>query len=366
MFFANDLQDLLSFNPESQMVSLYIMMYPHGPQSDNTRLEINQLLKHSALSEDNQVIQDYIKSEYDGKSRSLAVFSCFAKKYFKAIPFDLPIKNHIHTLNRPYLSPLIGYLERYSDWGVILVDRQGARLLTFNMGELIEQEGFMGEAVKQVKRGGGASFHGRMGGSTASSNIDNVIESNISLIVEHVTNFIVSKKIKRIIIGGSTENITLLKVALPKAWQSLLAGTIQISITADHSEIASAAINLIDKISNESENSLVTQAITLAAKGDRGAIGLDDTLNAIHAGQVQTLLVTKDFSEPGFQCVGCSYLTTQEVDKCPFCGSKFSKIPNAVEFSILKAKEKNASIHMIAENDQLLKSGGIAAIMRYS
>lgn len=365
MFLKDDLQDLLSFNPECQMASLYLNVFPHGSHSDATRLELNQLIKQSSLSKDNETIHDFINNEYDGKSRALAIFSCAEKGFFKAIPLELPVKNQVHILNRPYLSPLIGIEERYGNWGVILVDRQGARLLSFNLGELVESGGFMGEVVKQVKRGGGASFHGRMGGSTASANVENIIDSNITQISKHVSDFIVSKQIKRILIGGSNENTTLLKDALPKAWQSLVAGTFQMSITADHSEISDEIIKLIDRISNQLDENLVTQAITFAAKGERGVIGLNDTLNAIHSGQVQTLLVTEEYSEPGFQCLGCGFLTTQEIDACPFCNSKFSRIEDAVEYSILEAKEKNAIVHLITDNDQLIKAGRIAAIMRY-
>ena len=40
----------------------------------------------------------------------------------------------------------------YGGYGVILVDRQGARVFHFHLGELVEQEGVLGTLVKHTKR----------------------------------------------------------------------------------------------------------------------------------------------------------------------------------------------------------------------
>ena len=45
-----------------------------------------------------------------------------------------------------------------------MVDKQGARLFYFHLGELREQEGVLGESVKRTKRGGGSQAAGRRGG----------------------------------------------------------------------------------------------------------------------------------------------------------------------------------------------------------
>jgi peptide chain release factor subunit 1 len=365
MFTENDLEELLSYRPELPMVSLYINIYPHGPHSDNTRLQLNHLLKGVDLTKDSEIIQEYVSMEYDGKSRSLALFSCAEKDYFKTYSLGIPVLDQAKIMDRPFLSPLVGLLEMYARWGIILVDRQGARLFSFHMGELEEIEGFYGEAVKQVKRGGGASFHGRMGGSSASANIENIIDRNLIDISDHISNFILTKHIRRILIGGSDENIALIKSNLQKSWQSLVAATFPMSIAADHGEISAQAQNLIKKTTAEIHSSLVDQAITLAAKGERGVIGVNDTLNAIHSGQVQTLLVHQGYSETGFQCQGCGFMTTQDLEVCPFCGGQFQKIIDAVEYSIHEAKQKGAAVHLVSDNDALLEAGGIAAIMRY-
>ncbi len=44
---------------------------------------------------------------------------------------------------------------------------------------------------------------------------------------------------------------------------------------------------------------LVDQAFTLAAKGNAGVTGLIDTLNAIHEGRVNTLLVSENYEQTG-------------------------------------------------------------------
>ncbi len=103
----------------------------------------------------------------------------------------------------------------------------------------------------------------------------------------------------------------------------------------------------------------------MAAKGGIGVIGLIDTLNAIHEGRVKSLLVLENFEEEGFRCNGCGYLTTQSLEKCPFCGGQFERIDSAVEMAVQEALRKNAEVKIVEENESLEKAGSISAILRY-
>jgi len=85
----------------------------------------------------------------------------------------------------------------------------------------------------------------------------------------------------------------------------------------------------------------------------------------IHAGRVKTLFVSQDFEQEGYRCKGCGYLTTQELETCPFCGGKFARIDVAVEMAVKETLQKNAEVKVITESEALEKAGHIAAILRY-
>jgi peptide subunit release factor 1 (eRF1) len=171
--------------------------------------------------------------------------------------------------------------------------------------------------------------------------------------------------IRRIMIGGTDDNVARFKDALPKSWQSLVVGEFPMSMLASDSEVLEQATEEALSAQKKVNISLVNQAVTLAAKGSNGVIGLIDTLNAIHEGRVRILLVSQDFEQEGYRCSGCGYLTTQELEICPFCGDSFEKIDAAVEMAVRKTLQKNAEVKILADVEKLVESGNISAILRY-
>ena len=94
----------------------------------------------------------------------MAVFSCAPEGFLRAFSLALPVASRVRINNQPHVKPLADLLDSYGGYGVVLVDKQGARLFSFHLGELQEQEGLMGESIRHTKRGGGSQSPGRRGG----------------------------------------------------------------------------------------------------------------------------------------------------------------------------------------------------------
>jgi peptide chain release factor subunit 1 len=365
MFSENDLQALLDYSSDGQILSLYLNTDPTEVNTEAAKLRLRNLLKNVELPEDVQAVQDFANLDYDWTGRGLVLFSNQKNDFFEAYSLGVSVPDQVHVGERPTLRPLVRLLDTFSGWGVVLVDKQGAHLFSFNLGELTDQEGVLGEEVKQTKRGGGNAMPGRMGGSGASGNVEKTIERNIKEVIDFATDFFKHHHIRRIMIGGTDDNIARFKEELPKSWQSLVVGAFPMSITSSHTDVLSHATREALKAEEKRNQQLISEAITLAAKGSNGVTGLIDTLNAIHEGRVKTLLVIRDFEKPGYRCTGCGYLTIQTLEKCPFCSGNFETIQEAVELAVQTALQKGADVKVITENDALSKAGQIAAILRY-
>ncbi len=365
MFSEKDLQALLNVPSDGQMLSIYLNTDPTEVNTEAAKLRLRNLLKSVDLPEDVEAVEAYVDLNYDWSGRGLVVFSNQKSDFLEAYSLGVSVPNQIDLSDKPTLKPLVRILDTFGGWGVVLVDKQGARLFSFNLGELEEQEGILGDEVKQTKRGGGNAMPGRMGGSGASGNVEKTIERNIKEVIDFATEFFKFHHIRRIMIGGTEDNIARFKEELPKSWQSLVVGSFPMSMTASHTAVLHRVTRQALDARVKLNKTLVGQAVTLAAKGGAGVTGLIDTLNAIHEGRVKTLLVLLDFEHPGYRCTGCGYLTTQELDKCPFCSGSFETIEKAVETAVHDALKKGADVKVIAENEALEKAGSIAAILRY-
>ncbi len=366
MFTEKDLRELLAIQVQHPMLSVYLNTDPTEGSADTHKLRLRSMLKPVDLKEECQEVERYIDHEFDWSGRSVAIFSCVPEGFLKGYSFPIPIRSRVRIGNQPYVKPLADLLDAYGGYGVALVDKQGARLFHYHLGELMEQEGTMGETVRRTKRGGASSFPGRRGGVAGQTNYaEEVAEKNMREAAEFASRFFQEKNSRRILLGGTDDNVSLFRSFLPKAWQSLVVGVFPMSMIAGKDEVLSRAFQIGQEAERRREGHLVNTMITNAAKGRGGVIRLDETLSAVHDGKVQTLVIRDGYRAPGYRCTGCGYITAQNTGTCPFCGKSFENIPDAVELAVREVMKLGGEVEVLHNNSKDSEFGNIGALLRY-
>jgi peptide chain release factor subunit 1 len=366
MLSDRDVQDLLHYQPSHPVLSIYLNTDPVEGNADAYKLRLRTMLKDIDMAEDIAIVLRYFDREYDWSGRSVAVFSCAAQDFFKAFPLAIATRDRVRIDVRPYVKPLADLLDLYGGYGVVLVDKQGARLFNFHLGELREQEGVMGEAIRHTKRGGGSQAAGRRGGTAGQTDyVEEVADRNIKDVVEVATRFFSENNVRRIVIGGTDENVALFRSHLPKAWQSLVIGTFAINMTASHVEVQERAIEIGKEAENRREAHLVETIVTNAAKGRGGSVGLEDTLSAIREGRVQSLVIRDGYRAPGYRCKSCGHLSSLPMGICPFCGGETEQIPDAVEDAVRQVMRSGGEVEVLHGNQGGKGFDKIGALLRY-
>jgi peptide chain release factor subunit 1 len=368
MLTERDLQELIAYRPQQPVLSVYLDVDPSGGPADAYKLRLRQLLKEfeDALPDDVEHLSRFVEHEYDWSGRSLAIFSCVADDFFRQYALRTPIRDRARALNRPYVKPLADLWDNYGNHAVVLVDKQGARMFHFHLGELREHEGTLGETVRHTKRGGGSQAAGRRGGSTGfTRHADEVAERNLREAAKVIAQFLKENHVRRVLIGGTDSTVAYFLDQLPKSWRSLVIGTFPMSISSGSSQVLERAMQVAMDAERKREERIVSAVITAAAKGRDGVVRLDDTLSSVHAGRVQTLIIHEGFRAAGFRCNGCDYITTQELPQCPFCGGEFMQIADAVEHAVRRVMEDNGEVEVVYANPDLERAGSIGALLRY-
>lgn len=368
MFNEQEVHDLIEYRPGHPVLSVYLNLDPTRGNLESNKLRLRQMLKpyENDLPDDIERIERFIEHEFDWSGRSLVIFSCMADDTFRHYSFPIAMRDRARLFNRPYVKPLAALLDNYGHFGVAVVDRQGARMFSFHLGQLQEQQGVLGEEVRHTKSGGGSQSSGRRGGIAGQKgHIENIAERNLKEAAQFAARFFNEHKVRRILLGGTEANLAQFVELLPKRWQSLVIGSFPIDMTANPSLVLEKAMQTAAQAEAEREEKLVGAVITAAAKGAEGTVGLDDTLGAVHAGNVQTLVVTDGFREGGFRCQGCGFLTAQSVEKCPFCDSALDEIEDAVELAVRQVMSTGGEVEILEDNPQLEEAGNIGALLRY-
>ena len=366
MLTDRDLQELVSYQAKFPVLSVFLNTDPSEGNSEAHKLRLRSMLKQIDLPEDVFVVTRYFDHEHDWAGRSVAIFSCSPEQYLRAYSLGVPLRSRVRVASQPHVKPLVDLLDDYGGYGVVLVDKQGARLFYFNVGELQEQEGMMGESVRHTKRGGGSQTHGRRGGvAGVTGYADEVTDRNVKEAVEFATHFFAEKNVRRILLGGTDETITMFRNQLPKAWQSLVVGNFPISMTASHAEVLQKAMEIGSQAERRREERLVKAIVTNSAKGRGGVVDLDDTFNAIREGRVQTLVIRDGYRVPGTRCRSCGYISPIEPEYCPFCGGECETITDAVELAVHQVMISGGDVEVLQADQSVDTFKQIGALLRY-
>lgn len=366
MLTDKEVKELVGFKADHPVLSIYLNTDPALGNADSHKLHLRSMLKDTHKQDDIEAINRFIEHEHDWSGRSIAIFSCAPQNYFKVFPLAIPVRNRIRISDRPHVKPLTNLLDSYGGYGVVLIDKQGARLFSFHLGELREQEGVIGENIRKTKRGGGSQAPGRRGGVAGQTDyIDEVAERNMREVIEFATHFFSENRVRRILIGGSDDNIALFRSQLPKSWQSLVIGSFPVGMTASHQEVLERAMAVGREVELKLEAHLAETIVTNAAKGKGGVIHLEDTLNAIHEGRVQTLLIREGFRAPGSRCSSCGFVSSLPMESCPYCGGKPVEVPDAVELAVRRTILSGGEVEVLDSDLEIKGFQQIGALLRF-
>ena len=371
MFTQDHLQELLAFTANgSSVVSMYLDTDCALQPAETTKLQVKGMLKELNGSNeiDAEVIERYLDHSYDWTKPGLALFSCASSDFFKVYPVAISFRNRLRVGRKPYVKPLAHLLDNYAYYGVIVVDRVGARFFEYNLGELQVTEGVLGEDVRKLKKGSGSSAVGTRGGARGGQggnrHEEEVVQRNMREAANAASHFFEHKPIRRLFLGGTAENVAQFRELLSKQLQSCIAGTFAIDMTAGEHEVRMQAVDLLRNANLEREGRLVQTMITTQAKGGNATIGLDDTLQAISDKRVQTLIISDGLRIAGYVQEEAGFVVAN-LARSPLSDRELLEVSDVVDSAVAYTLAQGGHVEVIADNPDLEAVGRMGAVLRY-
>lgn len=372
MFSQEQMQELVTYEGNGDgVVSVYL-------DTDNTRQSIEAikltargLLKEVQPQRDKeaQAIERYLDLSYDWSKPGLALFCAKEGEFFRAYQSPVAFRNRVRLGAKPYIKPLAHLLDHYAHFGVILLDRVRGRFIEYHLGEPQAMDAYTGEEVRKVKDGAGSSAVGRRGGGGTSGpgggkHEDEVAARNMRECAAAASRFFAERPIRRLFLGGTSENIAQFREMLPKQLLSCLVGSFPMDIDTNETEVRQRALALLREVNAERETKLVERLFTLNAQGANAVVGLDNTLQAISDKRVDTLIISDGFKAQGYLHDASGYLVAN-LALSPLSEAEMSEVPDVVEAAVAQTVAQGGHVEVIADDPSLEDAGRIGAILRY-
>lgn len=304
-------------------------------------------------------IEAYVKGGIDRTTtRGLAIFSCSAHDLWKVIPLPVPVRSRVVINQAPAVAQLESVAQEFDRFGVLLVDKQRARMLVFQLGELVDHSDLFDELPRDY------DIRGHSDQGDVTGHVDALAAAHIRHAADVAFHVFQEQAFEHLTVGAPNGMAGAVESSLHPYLRERLCHRIDIGVGAGLTDIREAALDVEREVERQREAAAVDRLRTQTATGRRAVIGLAASLQALLERRVEQLLVSDDFSEPGWRCDSCGHLGL--VGRvCPGCAGQLQPVEDIVEEAVEVALAQSCHVEVCVENADLDVMGRIGALLRY-
>ena len=291
------------------------------------------------------------------KSGSLCIFSCWIMDYFKVYPITAPIKDLVWLDSSPYIRPIAELQDEYENSAVVVADNKKAKIYMISSLIAQSEESIKGNVKNHVKKGGWSQ-----------QRYERRRDKELLLYGKEIVKALIElKKIdsyRHIILAGGKEIIQAIEENLPADLVKLVS-TKSLDIKASDNIINQEIMDILTERERQSEKNLWDKIRNEYLRGGLGIVGLSDVFDALKIGNVDQIIVDRNFRPPGFRCRDCEKLIIEEITTCPDCQSKSLFQIDLINEITELVKQYGGEIDFTDTIESLTDAGQIAALLRF-
>jgi len=373
----DEIRELAAFQADETKGACALSFYfqPDPPQDRSHRNQtilakevIKQVLKSPAAQGKNGSVHEDLDRVLELASRlhgplGKVVFACSSHKFWKE--YDLPPHlgaTRVYLQSRFQLKPLAALLGAQPALCVAVIDRQRARFFDLRLDDLQEKPAI----VHLLSRTGASYGYTGYDAGHAERRIADEALQHFKSVAERLRSDQDKGVWERLIVGCQDKNWAELEPHLhPYVKQRLIARFSADVASVSNEEIRDRAGRVLDKWIRERGISKVGQAIEFARANSRGVTGLRRVLQALEAGEVQSLFLSENYSAHAVECTNCGHLDAHIVAQCLACGRATHELTDVCDAIIPIAIRRDLELFYLKDHKELDRAGNIAALLRF-
>ena len=314
---------------------------------------------HRSVHDDLRRIEAFVRAGIDrSATRGLAIFASAANDLWKVIELPIPVRSQLVINHTPAVGQLESVVQEHEPIGVVLADKQRARLFVFEQGQLLERSELLDELPREY------DTRGERERGTPDAHVDELAHQHLRNAARAAFELWQARGFQHLAIGGPDAVAGELERGLHPYLQARLCGRIHVGVGASAAEVLRAAETVEAEVERRREAEVVARLREAAITGRRGVAGLAATLEALHSRRVERLVVSKGFSEEGWRCPATGALALVGPTN-PLNGVAMDRVPDVVEDAIEEALTQGVPVTICVGNADLDVLGRIGALLRY-
>jgi peptide subunit release factor 1 (eRF1) len=304
-------------------------------------------------------IESHVKAGIDrSRTRGLAIFSCVPKGLWEVIELPVPVRNQLVVNQAPQVKQLEAIVESHKSFGVLLADKQRARMFVFELGELVDKSELFDQLPRHDDdRGDWDKDHVRdHSAAQAHQHLRRAAQVAFSVFQE--------RPYDHLILGAPEEIAHELERGLHSYLRDRIAARLTLPTNAGDAAICAAALQVDEDIERQIHARLVQRLRESLGAAGAGVTGIEAVAQAIAEHRVDTLLVSDGYDSEGWHCEGCDTLAVRG-PVCRQCSEPMTKVTDLVEEAVEQTLAQAGRVVVCSGHADLDVMGRIGALLRF-
>ena len=353
------------------VLSLYLTFGAAPGQRRNIRAAVDGALdrlserepseqQRARIERERKNVHRFVGRRFRLSGRSLVLFACEPRGLWELFQLQVPSLSIARLADRPSVSQLAAILDEQERYGIVILDKERARLLSVYLGEVEDD-------IRIKSRYSGRTAAGGWSQSRYQRRREGQLHAHVLKAVKALAREQRRRGFDRILVGGPDEARVALLGALPRGLRSRVAGTFACEVSASDRAVLTRTRNLMDAAERGGEVALVSHIMDGARNRGLAAIGWEETLPALLEGRVHKLVLVEGLRKRGRSCPRGHLAAGRGSRLCSLCQEPLGASRDLTEAAVGTALDTQASVEMVRGQAarRLRTEGGICAILRY-
>ncbi len=305
-------------------------------------------------------VERWIDEEFRPGNRGLAIFATIDGARFEALQFPVRVENRLVIGDAPLVWPLRELVETSQRHAVVLVDRRRMRVLTVCMNTI--------EDELLIEKDEHPANHDVRAGGEAASNYQNrkaeearsFFREFVSVLQDHQRRW----KPDAWVLLGTHENTTHFREFLPTSINDHVVHVAAASVDDPAANVVARLSSFFDMQALRARAQSIDQLRERVRTGHYAVAGVDDALEQLQEGKVETLVIARGLDSSGGKCTQCGFVLARRGGSCPYCGGDVRDGIDLAESMVRIATEQEADVAFV-ETDIMRDLDGVGALLRF-
>jgi hypothetical protein len=326
--------------------------------------------EHGSTKEGKHVLQSELQEieavlQYDltPRTQGLALFSDGEGGIYERIELPFRLVNRVVLEPSPYVRPVVHALSLLEPFVVARVSRDESSLYLVDEWGVAREDDLSGPWLKSSDRETGELA---IKDYYAAARQDSLVDLHYKEVAATLARWMEGSPVRRVVLCAQHDIASAFRRALAQAVASKVVAEIPFDAAVSTNQMLVSARAAANEARQRELVGLLGRIKEGLAAGGHGAVGFEEVRDGLDRGQIQTLVVDRNYRPPGWRCPDCDWAGLAPVEQCPRCGGTPVPVADVVGELVRLAILQSSRVEVAEDVPLLDEMGGVAALLRFA